>query len=261
MRRVGRILSIKRKQQMSELGSPLRVRGKILGIIPARAGSKRVPLKNFRPFAGTTLMDLAIQQALDATCLDEVLVSSDADEVLEIAARYENIIPLKRPDALASDTAPAIDYQTHALAFMETEFGKTFDWVVVIQPSSPLRSGKDIDATVQLFKKHPEADSAVSVVAVEHMVHPYKLKTMQGDRLLPFIEDEGKRTAAQDLPTVYTRNCAVYVFKTALIKQGIQLGENSVGHVMPRETSVDVNDMLDFEFAEYLYLKHFKNKI
>jgi CMP-N-acetylneuraminic acid synthetase len=228
---------------------------KILGIIPARGGSKRVPHKNFRPFAGTTLIDLAIQHAQEATCLDDILVSSDAEEVLRIANNYPSIIALQRPKALATDLSPAIDYQHHALSHMEREYGKQYDWVVVIQPSSPLRSGEDIDQTVALFEKYPDADSSVSVVEVEHMVHPIKLKTMLGDLLLPYFEAEAGRTAAQDLPPAFVRNCAVYVFKVDNIRKGIQLGDKSIGYVMPRETSVDINDMLDFEFAEYLFLK------
>lgn len=228
---------------------------KILGIIPARAGSKRVPQKNFRPFGGTTLTDLAIQQGLKATCLDDLLVSSDSEEVLAIARKYQNVIALRRPVELSGDKAPAIDYQKHGLAYLKDTLGKTYDWVVILQPSSPLRKSADIDATVSLLKNHPEADSAVSVVALRHMVHPYKLKMMQGDRLLPFLEEEKGGTAAQDLPPVFVRNCAVYVFRVENILKEIQLGEVSVGYVMPPETFVDINEGVDFEFAEYLYLK------
>jgi CMP-N-acetylneuraminic acid synthetase len=227
----------------------------VLGIIPARAGSKRVPQKNFRPFAGTTLTDLAIRQALEARCLDDVLVSSNSPEVLLIAAAYPGIFVLERPAALATDFSYAIDYQVHALEYLEREYGKSYDWVVVLQPSSPLRTGHDIDATVELLGRHPEADSAVSVSPVAHMVHPTKLKTMQGDRLLPYFEEENGRTAVQDLPAVFVRNCAVYVFRVKNILSGVQLGDCSVGYVMPSETSVDINDLLDFEFAEYLFEK------
>lgn len=227
---------------------------KILGIIPARAGSKRVPEKNFRPFADTTLMDLAISQGLQATCLDDLLVTSDSPEVLEIARKYDGVIPLNRPTELARDTSPAIDYQKHALAYMKKEFHKAYDWVVIIQPSSPLRSGKDIDATVELFRQYPDADSAVSVVKVQHMIHPFKLKTMHGVRLLPFFTEEKGKTAAHELPDVYVRNCAVYVFKSSnIIEKDTLLGKNSVGYVMPLETSVDINEALEFEFAEFLY--------
>lgn len=226
---------------------------KILGIIPARAGSKRVINKNFRPFAGTTLTDLAIKQALSAKRLDAVLVTSDSAEVLEITKRYESVIPVERPTSIATDLSPAIDYQKHALDYMEREYNKIYDWVVIIQPSSPLRSGKDIDATIELFERHPDANSAVSVVQVQHMLHPYKLKAMDGDRLLPFVIDEGEKTAAHELPDIYVRNCAIYIFRAYNIQMDIQLGNISVGYIMPQETSVDINTRIDFEFAEYLF--------
>jgi len=226
---------------------------RILGIVPARAGSKRVKNKNFRPFAETTLTDLAIQQALCASSLDAVLVTSDSAEVLEIAQRYEGVIPLERPKHLAADASPAIDYQKHALDYMECRFNQAFDWVAIIQPSSPLRCGEDIDSTIRLFKQYPDADSAVSIVQLKHMLHPHKLKTLDGNRLIPFLIDEGEKTSTHELPRIFVRNCAVYVFRTSSIEVDVQLGSYSIGYVMPEETSVDINTMLDFEFAEFLY--------
>lgn len=229
---------------------------KVLGIIPARAGSKRVPQKNFRPFAGTTLSDLAIRQGLEAVSLDDLLVSSDSPEVLRIARNYSEVIALERPTDLATDASPAIDYQIHALHHMKQAYDKEYALVVVIQPSSPLRNGKDIDATVALMRRHPEADSAVSVSAVQHMTHPHKLKTMNGDRLLPFLVDEEEKTAADALPDIFVRNCAVYVFRVEnILAKRALLGKFSVGYVMPPEKSIDINSMLDFQFAEYLLQK------
>ncbi len=224
---------------------------KILGIIPARAGSKRVPQKNFRPFAGTTLTDLAIQQALQSTLLDEIVVNSDANEVLNIAAKYEGLTILRRPDELATDESPAIDYMLHTLEFFEAQ-NSFFDLVVIIQPSSPLRTGNDIDATIRLLTKNKEADSAVSIVKLPHMIHPYKIKELEGNVLKPWLIDEGEKTAAHQLPELYVRNCAVYVFKTNNLRKKITYGKVSLGYLMPPETSVDINDLNDFKFAEYL---------
>lgn len=229
---------------------------KILAIIPAREGSKRVPHKNFRGFANTTLLDLAIQQALDAKLIDKIVVNSDAPQVKGIAAKYqaEGIDFLERPKELATDESPAIDYMLQTLAYYESK-GMFFDLVVIIQASSPLREGRDIDATIELIMHNDKADSAVSVVKLSHMIHPHKMKTMDGDILQPWLVDEGQKTSAHELPDIYVRNCAVYVFKSAHLKNGITYGQQSLGYIMPIETSVDINDMLDFEFAEYLYKK------
>lgn len=228
----------------------------ILAIIPAREGSKRVPQKNFRPFAGSTLTDIAIQQALQSKLIQTIVVSSDSKEVLAIANQYKGIIPMKRPLELSDDHSPAIDYVRHTLAELEKQ--QIFDMVVILQPSSPLRTAEDIDSTIRLLIQHPEADSAVSVVKLSHMVHPLKLKTIKNDELLPFIEDENGRFASHDLPDIYVRNCAVYATwrKDLEIRPDV-IGKKSLAYIMPPETSVDINDMIDFEFAEYLYNKQY----
>lgn len=228
----------------------------VLAIIPAREGSKRVPHKNFRPFADTTLMDLAIKQALESKFITKIVVNSDAAQVKEIASKYKSqgIDFLERPKELATDESPAIEYMIQTIKHYSA-LGLDYDWVVIIQPSSPLREGIDIDATIQLLKDNDDGDSAVSVVKLPHMIHPHKLKKMNGFILEPWLVDEGQKTSAHELPEIFVRNCAVYVFKTNHLLQGITYGENSLGYIMPQETSVDINDMIDFEFAEYLYQK------
>lgn len=227
----------------------------ILAIIPARAGSKRVPLKNFRPFAETTLTDLALQQALAATLLTHIALSSDSVETLAIAAKYPNVHVLERPAEISDDNAAAIEYVRHALISLENNTLR-FDVVVILQPSSPLRLAADIDATIRLLLANPGADSAVSVVKLDHMVHPVKLKTLDGNALIPFLEPEDGRFAAQDLPDVYVRNGAVYAtWRRELETRNDVIGQHSLAYVMPSERSVDINEVVDFEFGEYLYLK------
>ena len=227
---------------------------KILGIIPARAGSKRVKDKNIRPFSGKTLTHLAIEQALEAKHLDRIIVSSDSDKVLSIAETYKKVEALRRPSDLASDTAPAIYYMKHAFNYCETQ-GWTPDLVVIIQPTSPIRNGEDIDKTIDCLRKNLIADSAVSIVKLPHDVHPYKFKTLDGEVLRPWLVDEGQKTAEKDLPDIYIRNCAVYVFRVKNLRKDITYGEKCIGHKMKPESAVDINDMIDFEFAEYLFLK------
>ena len=228
----------------------------ILGIIPARAGSKRVKNKNFRNFAGTTLTDLAIQQALSAMLLDKVVLTSDNAKAKSIGSKYADLIVIERPKSISLDHSPAIEYQLHALEYMKKEYDQTFDLVVVIQPSSPFRSGKDIDDTIRLLKNNPHSDSAVSVSKLSHMLHPHKLKTMKGNQLIPFLKDEKDKTSAEILPKIYVRNCAVYVFKVSNIIDGVQLGLNSIGFVMPEETAIDINSNNDFMYAEYIFKKN-----
>ena len=229
---------------------------KILGIIPARAGSKRLPGKNTRLFDGKPLITYSIASALSSTLITDIAVSSDSDEVLEIASNYQRVKVIKRPAELAGDLSPAIDYVKHALE----QYKFTFDYVVIIQASSPLTQPNDIDQTIQLLLNHPKADSSVSVMQLDHAIHPVKLKTMKDNVLLPYLEEENGRMAAHELPELFVRNCAVYVTSIKTLESGKIIGDYCLGHMTPRERSVDINELIDFEFAELLYKKYFKDK-
>jgi CMP-N-acetylneuraminic acid synthetase len=220
---------------------------RVLGIVPARAGSKRISGKNLRELGGKPLVAWAIEAARGARRLSRLVVSSDDESVLNVARSFDDKLPLRRPAELATDTAPAIDYVRHALAAL----GEPFDAVAIIQPSSPLTRSEDIDAAIELLER-TGGDSAVTVVRLDHALHPAKLKRLEGDRLLPYLEEERGRMASHELPPVYVRNCAVYVSRRATIEAGDLLGRDSRGHVMPRERSIDINEPLDLEFAEFL---------
>ncbi len=223
-----------------------------LGIVPARAGSKRVPGKNIRLLGGVPLVARALQACVGARRLSRIVVSSDDDRVLEIARGFNEVEPLRRPAALATDTALAIEYVRHALEFFRTEKHEIFDAVVIVQPSSPFTRAADIDATIELLEQETGADSCVTVMEVDHAQHPAKLKRLSGNQLLPLYEDEAGRMAAHELPRVYVRNCAVYATRVRTIEAGSILGNDSRAVVMPRERSLDINDELDFAFAEFL---------
>jgi CMP-N,N'-diacetyllegionaminic acid synthase len=228
---------------------------RVLGIIPARGGSKRVPRKNLRPLGGRPLVAWAIDAARAATGLSACVVSSDDDEVLALAAAVAPELALRRPEAISGDRAPAIDYVRHALELLEGEGGHArFDAVCIVQPSSPFTRAEDIDATIALLAR-TGADSAVTVMKLDHAIHPAKLKTLDGDRLRPYLEEEGGRMADHELPSLYVRNCSVYVSSRRTIEAGDLIGADSRGHVMPRERSVDINDELDLAFAEFLFAR------
>ncbi len=224
---------------------------KVLGIIPARRGSKRVAHKNMRPLGGKPLAAWSIEAARQARKLDRIVVSSDDPEVLRLAADYDASLPLERPAALAADESLAIDYVKHALATLEARGEGPFDSIVIVQPSSPLTIAADIDATVELLATSG-ADSAVSVVRLDHAIHPLKMKLLLGDRLLPYLEEERGRMASHELPEIYVRNCSVYATRRAAIDRGQLIGDDCRGYVMPRERSIDINDELDLQFAEFL---------
>jgi CMP-N-acetylneuraminic acid synthetase len=222
-----------------------------LGIIPARRGSKRLPRKNVLPLGGKPLVAWTIEAARAATRLSALVVSSDDPEVLEVAASYDPSLALERPEELATDESPAIEYVRHSLATLEAAGQGPFDAIVILQPSSPLTSPEDIDATIELLQASG-ADSAVSVMRLDHAVHPLKMKLLEGDRLLPYLEEERGRMAAHELPEIYVRNCSVYATRRHVVESGQVIGADCRGYVMPRERSLDINEELDLQFAEFL---------
>jgi CMP-N-acetylneuraminic acid synthetase len=229
---------------------------RILALIPAREGSRRVQGKNLRPFAGSSLTEIAIKQALDIAEISTVALTTDSDELLNKFKDLPKLECIKRPAEISDDNAPAIAYVRHALAILEQKMGEPFDYVVILQPTSPLRSKEDILGTIQLIERHPEADSAVTVVRVDHLNNPIKMKVMKGDELIPFIEPEKGRLSADQLPVLYVRNCAVYVTRREDIESFTDvMGRRSVGYLMPAERSVDINELFDFELAEFIFKK------
>lgn len=224
---------------------------KTLAIIPARGGSKRVPGKNLRPLGGKSLVARSIETVLASKTIDRLVVSSDSEEVLTIARTYRDDIALRRPSEISGDLAPAIDYVRHALEVLEANSQTHFEAVVIVQPSSPFTLSEDIDATVSLLE-NSGADTAVSVMEVDHALHPAKFKVMEQDRLFPYFEEEGGRMAAHELPKVYVRNCSVYATRRATIDAGEIIGSDCRGYLMPRERSIDINDELDWKFCEFM---------
>jgi CMP-N,N'-diacetyllegionaminic acid synthase len=222
-----------------------------LGIIPARGGSKRLPRKNLRLLGGKPLVAWAIEAARGARRLDRLVVSSDDREVLDLARHYDAGLALGRPDKISGDESPAIDYVRHALAELEGSGQRPFDAIVILQPSSPFTLPADIDATVDLLASSG-ADSAVSVMQLDHAVHPFKMKVLDGNRLLPYLEEERGRMAAHELPAIYVRNCSVYASRRNVVERGQVIADDCRGYVMPRERSLDINEELDLSFAEFI---------
>jgi CMP-N,N'-diacetyllegionaminic acid synthase len=225
---------------------------RVLGIVPAREGSKRVPGKNTRLLKGKPLCAWVIEAALGAKLLDRLVVSSDDPRVLEIAATYGSSLPLARPAELAQDTSPAVDYVLHALAELEKRGEGTFDAVCIMPASSPLTLSSDIDATIGLFLRSG-AETAVSVVKIDHATHPLKMKLMEGERLLPYLEEENGRMATHEMPPIFVRNCAAYVSRRSVFHDYRQIiGRDMHGYVMPAERSVDINTEMDLFMADFL---------
>jgi N-acylneuraminate cytidylyltransferase len=215
----------------------------VLAVIPARGGSKGLPGKNILPVHGRPLLSWTTDAALAAAALDRVVVSSDSDAILA-AARACGVEALRRPAELATDTATTLDVVLHAL-----DACPGHDVVVVLQPTSPLRTAADIDAALDRFAASG-APSCVSVCEAEQS--PYWMYRLgDGQALLPVVEGALQATRRQDLPAVYVLNGAVYVADAAWLRTTRAfVAAGTVAHVMPPERSLDIDTAHDFERFE-----------
>lgn len=225
----------------------------IFGIIPARANSKRLPGKNMKMLFGKPLVQFAIEAAMESKLLDKIVLSSDSNEILNVAKNFgDAVIPLMRPAELAADESPAIEYVKHALDTMYQNFQANFEIIVIIQPSSPLTRGRDIDNTIELMKDY-DADCAVSVREVPFDLHPSKYLHFEGNQLKSLF-DKNTNMYSQ-MNKLYVRNGSVYVSKVKLINEGKILSDNCAAYIMPQDRSVDINNEFDLQFADYLLHK------
>lgn len=208
---------------------------KVLGLIPARGGSKGLPRKNILLVGGNPLIAWTINAAKNSKSIDTLVLSSEDSEIIEVAKKWECEVPFRRPDHLAGDTAKSIDVVLHALDQMPG-----FEYVALLQPTSPLRNAEDIDAAFALMQECG-AQSCVSVCESEES--PYWMyHVVDGQKLLNLLPSEKDFVRRQDLPPVYILNGAIYIAKIDWLRQtGSFIGEGTVAYKMPKERSIDID--------------------
>ncbi|XAL98217.1 acylneuraminate cytidylyltransferase family protein [Phycisphaeraceae bacterium D3-23] len=227
----------------------------ILGVIPARGGSKGIPGKNLAPLAGRPLIDYTIEAAVGAQCLSRIIVSTDDPAIAKHVLKHPGVeVPAMRPAALAQDDTPILPVLTDLLESLQKQGDPPPDAVCLLQPTSPLRVAKDVDAGADLLAESG-GDAVVSVVPVPHHCNPVSVMRCDPDCLLsPYLEASGDGvTRRQDKPALVARNGpAVLMTKTATLRAGSLYGEHCVGLLMPRERSVDIDEPIDLVIAEAL---------
>jgi CMP-N-acetylneuraminic acid synthetase len=224
----------------------------ILGVIPARGGSKSVPRKNIALVHGKPLLAYTIQAAQGSQRITHFVVSSEDPEIIAVAKRYGAPVPFERPAELAADESPTLPVVQHALREMEMLEGIAFDYIVLLQPTTPLRLPEDIDAAVDKLIG-TGADSVISVCDVG-AYHPARMRQIVDDRLVELpIREPKEMLRRQDLPPVYIRNGAVYAVKReVVIEHNSMVGQVSRPYIMPDERSINVDSELDLLLAEIL---------
>lgn len=224
---------------------------KILAVITARGGSKGLKGKNIKKLNDKPLIKYSIEACLKSKYIDKTILSTDDLEIIRVAKESEVDIPFIRPEELACDTATSISVIQHAVEFLEKQ-GELYDYIITIQPTSPLRTEEHIDSAIELIENNSDADSLVSVTKVDY--HPFWMKKVEDGYLKPFYNiDEKTYTRRQDLPDVYQMNGAIFISKRDLIiRDSIISGESVIPYFMSAEESVDIDNQLDFHLVELM---------
>jgi CMP-N-acetylneuraminic acid synthetase len=227
----------------------------ILGLIPARGGSKSIPRKNLVPLAGRPLLSYTCDAALESRALNRVVMSTDDPEIAAVGRKCGVETPFERPRELSADVTPSLDVARHAVTWLETHEHWRADVVVLLQPTSPLRRARHIDEAIAQLDS-AGADSVVSVVPVPHRFSPYTVMELDGGRLRAFWKEPTSfdRFRRQDLPVLYARNGpALLVSRASVIFDHESFyGPLTVPYFMSEEESVDINPPLDLRIAECL---------
>ena len=219
---------------------------KILAIVPARGGSKRLPKKNLMDLAGKPLIAYSIEAAKNSQYIDDVIMSSESQEILSVAKQYGAQTPFVRPKELAEDASRSIDVVIHAIKTLT----QSYDAVILLQPTSPLRTSEDIDGAIEMFyNKH--ATSVIGVCEMEHS--PLWANTLDESMSMEgFLDDKYNNARSQDLPVYYRINGAFYMSKTqsVLENETFFVQKNIYAYLMSQEDSVDIDTKLDFIVAQ-----------
>jgi len=222
---------------------------RILALIPARGGSKRLPGKNIRVLGGKPLVVWSIDVAKDIPEICDILVSTDDPAIAAVCAEAGAYVPWHRPAELATDTSSSVDVALHALDWYEAKNGAV-DGLLLLQPTSPFRSETTVRRGIELFAKYNH--QPVLGISRTH-VHPMWMLKMEGDYLTPFLTEHGFGTRSQDIPPIYAVNGSFYLIapsglrahRSFIVKKTIPLLIES-----PQE-AVDIDTELDFKMAEF----------
>ena len=225
-----------------------------IAIIPARRGSKGLPNKNILKLSGIPLIAHTIIAAKKSDCFKRIIVSSDCDEICNIAEKY-GALSVKRPSEISGDNALTVDAVIHACNFFKC---KSNDIVVLLQPTSPMRTCDDIKQSITLFNSKKKIASVISVNEARH--HPYKSLIVNDKYLEPLRNITDLSSPRQILPRVYNQNGAIYISKyNELLEKKQFYIKPSFPYVMKPINSIDIDTESDFDFCQYIFNKRQDN--
>jgi CMP-N-acetylneuraminic acid synthetase len=227
----------------------------VLGVVTARGGSKGIPGKNLKPLAGKPLIAHTIESARDSGVFERLILSTDDPAIAACGRALHCEVPFMRPAALARDETIHFDVMKHALEWMRDEAAYVPDAVMILQPTSPLRSAGDIRAAVELLAASG-ADSVVSVSEVPAHYNPMRTLRVDAAGIATlFVTGEPVRRRIdrrQDMPAAWTMNGAIYLFRTTVLfgAEPSLYGDRTAAYVMPAERGISIDDLHDWAAAE-----------
>lgn len=229
----------------------------ILVIVPARGGSKGLPRKNIKYLADKPMIAWTILTALESKYISRVVVTTEDKEIADISLEYGAQVPFLRPEELALDNTPGIDPIIYTVKRLMTTEQYNPDYIMILQPTSPLRSTDQLNESIELFlKSSSEFDSLISVTELEHPRQWNRIISSKNELLKIENYDDKTQFQRQNFSTVYRLNGAIYIVKTdKLINNKIIETERTYGYIMDRESSIDIDSIDDFNYAEYIFNK------
>lgn len=224
---------------------------KVLAVIPARGGSKGIKNKNVVSLCGKPLLAYTLGAACGSRYIDKTVVSTDSHRIAEVARNYGGEVPFFRPKKLAGDESKSVDAIIHAINFFKNQ-NESYDLLVLLQPTAPLRRSDDIDRALEIFIENGEKPLA-SVSEVED--HPILVRRIDDKGELVTLLGTGSTVRRQDMPAFYRVNGCIYINRIEEIGKNTSFNDNKIPYIMPRERSVDIDEMKDFLVAEYYMSK------
>lgn len=222
---------------------------KILAVIPARGGSKGIPGKNIKNLNDKPLIAYTIEEGKKSSCIDKLIVSTEDEEIADISRKFGAEVPFLRPAELSKDNTPGIDPILHAVNWFKDK-DCNFDYIMCLQCTSPFRKYFQIDEAVEMLIEQ-DADSIVSVCESE--TTPYWMKKIEDGKLKDFLDGNIFYTRRQDTPKVYRLNGAIYLAKTKILMDIKNwYTENTLPYIMDEMSSIDIDNIMDFKFADLL---------
>ncbi len=221
---------------------------RVLALVPARGGSKRLPNKNMVEFCGGPLINMTLKCSLNSEYIDEIVVSTDNKKISKAANKFD-VEVIKRPNNISGDHSPIIDTVLHALEYKN----QGFEIIVLLQPTSPLRMTDDIDGALE-YHQDKKSQSVISVCETEHNIQHINILP-ESKSMKNFINENDAKIRTQDLTKYYRLNGALYIADIFSIKKNktFFMGENTHAYIMDKINSIDIDDQYDLKVAEFLF--------